>query len=276
MSVARKSLVFVGLTFGISWIPLFPAWRDAFAGLGPLFFLFGPVIAAIVCTLLFERGRRCEALGLSFRLNSWWLIALLLPLALGLVAAGANILIGGQDLLSAQSWRGAVAALGNIAQARYLPSFWLVLPACILLALLTEEPGWRGYLYYLWRDFGFWRFSVAVGLLWAVWHWPMLALGYNPDMSAGPWDLLQFTGITVIFAVYATLIRDRAGSIIAVGVFHGAWNSVSGPGVGGEYVVIALLLVGLFFIAFRQREHRRVEHARSPQGIATSPTLPAN
>jgi membrane protease YdiL (CAAX protease family) len=254
MSVARKSFLFIGMTLGISWLPLLPALRQAIPSLAPLFFLFGPVIAATVCALLFERGRRLEVLGLSFRPNIWWLVALLLPLALGLVAATANIVIAGQDLTSAQDWKVALTNLGDIAQARYLPGLWLLLPACILLSLLTEEPAWRGYLYYLWRDFGFWRSSVAVGLLWGIWHWPMLLLGVSGE-QVGLWGLLEFSGVIVILAVYATLIRDRAGSAIAVAVFHGAWNSVSGPGVGGAYVVIALLVIGLIVIAWRQQVH---------------------
>lgn len=259
MSIARKSFVFIGLTFAISWIPLFPAWREAI-GFAPLFFLFGPVIAAMVCTLLFERGRRLKALGLGFRPNIWWLVALLLPLALGLVAATANIVIAGHDLLIAQSWQDALAKLGDIPQAHYLPNSWLLLPVCILLALLTEEPAWRGYLYYLWRDFGFWRSSIAVGLLWGIWHWPMLLLGVSGE-QVGLWGLLEFSGVVVILAVYSTLIRDRAGSAIAVAVFHGAWNSVSGPGGGGQYVVIALLILGMIAIAWQQQAHDKRQRA---------------
>lgn len=276
MSVAHKSLVFVGIAFGISWIPLYPQWRETMPSLAPLFFLLGPVLSAIICALLFERGRRLEALGLRFRPNLWWLIALLTPLALGLVAAGANIIIAGQDLLIAQNWQHALAKLGDIAQARYLSNPWALLPACILLALVTEEPAWRGYLYYIWRDFGFWRSSFRVGLLWGLWHWPMLLLGVSGEY-VGIWELLVFTGITIILATYATLIRDRAGSVIAVALFHGAWNSVSGPGVGGQYVVIALLLVGLAFIAIRQRRHRStLQHARAPRAAATNLTDPTN
>jgi uncharacterized protein len=268
MSTARKSCVFIGMTFGISWLPLLPALRQAIPGLAPLFFLFGPVIAAIVCTLLFERGRRLKALGLGFRPNIWWLVALLLPLALGLVAATANIVIAGHDLLIAQSWQDALAKLGDIPQAHYLPNFWLVLPVCILLSLLTEEPAWRGYLYHLWRDFGFWRSSIAVGLLWGIWHWPMLLLGVSGE-QVGLWGLLEFSGVVVILAVYSTLIRDRAGSAIAVAVFHGAWNSVSGKGVGGEYVVIALLVLCMIAIAWRQHMHGRSDsqHAQRKQPV---------
>jgi|GEM_PF-674608 len=271
MSVARKSFLFIGMTLGISWLPLLPALRQAIPSLAPLFFLFGPVIAATVCALLFERGRRLEVLGLSFRPNIWWLVALLLPLALGLVAATANIVIAGQDLTSAQDWKVALTNLGDIAQARYLPGLWLLLPACILLALLTEEPAWRGYLYYLWRDFGLWRSSVAVGLLHGIWHWPILLLGASGEQVDLP-GLLKFTAMTMVVAVYATLIRDRARSVIAVSLAHGAMNSVSGPGAGGEYVVNALLVLGLIVIAWRQQVHggSRTQHVQRKEPADTN------
>jgi membrane protease YdiL (CAAX protease family) len=41
---------------------------------------------------------------------------------------------------------------------------------------LTQELGWRGYLYHLWRRYGF-SHSLAVGLIWGLWQ-----------LEAASWD----------------------------------------------------------------------------------------
>jgi len=256
MSAAKRSCAFLGLTFAISWLPLVPTMWDAALPLAPLLFLFGPVASAIICSLIFEPGQRLEALGLRFRPNIWWLVALLTPLALGVIAAAANLALAGQDFLEVHNWQIALAALGDIPQARYVPSAWALLPVCILLALIFEEPAWRGYLYHIWRDLGFWRSSSAVGIVWGVWHWPMLLLGVTGAHVGVP-ELLEFTVATLVLAAYATLLRDRSGSVIAVAIAHGAWNSVSHLGASLK-MVTAVLIFGLLLTAVRKVGLRRI------------------
>ncbi|GEO00569.1 abortive infection protein [Novosphingobium sediminis] len=252
MSIATKSCVFLGLTFAISWLALVPRLWGYSITLAPLLFLLGPVLSAVICAMIFEPGRRLEALGLQFRPNVWWLVALLTPLALGVIAAAANLAIAGQDLLVADNWRAALAALGDIPQARYIPGAWALLPFCILLALFSEEPAWRGYLYHLWRDLGLWRSSVAVGIVWSVWHWPMLLLGVTGTHVGVP-ELAEFTVATLVLAAYATLLRDRSGSAIAVAIAHGGWNSVSHLGASLN-IVASIAILGLLPMAIKQRQ----------------------
>jgi membrane protease YdiL (CAAX protease family) len=271
MSVARKGSVFVLVAFAISWTAAAIAWRAGMTSLSdaanrPLIFQifpFGPAIAAVLCTLAFEKPREwLNALGLGFRPNIWWLFALLFPLALGLISAFANIVIANHDLFLAQSWRDALGAMTDNAMGNNFPNIWIALLVASVIALLTEEPGWRGYLYHLWRDWGFWRYSVVIGVLWALWHLPMIFLfGLGGD-DAGLLGFLAYMGGLILLAVYCTLIRDRARSIVPVAIFHGVWNTVSGAGAAW-WVVDVVLVIGVGVIAWRRRVEGRAAIAQA-------------
>jgi membrane protease YdiL (CAAX protease family) len=125
----------------------------------------------------------------------------------------------------------------------------------MLFNLLTEELGWRGYLYHLWRGAGFWRYTVATGVIWGVWHWPMVVLfGMGGDQGL-VFNVLFYPFVTTLLAFCLTIIRDRSHSVIAAGIFHGAWNSVSGMR-DGIYSVSAVLLVAMLLYAWRESRQR--------------------
>ena len=84
MPVTKKAIVFPV----VSWMSLLFAWlqghselRDA--GVLAIVALFGPALAAIVCSTAFEKKvQLLKALGLGFRPNWWWLRTLLIPFGL--------------------------------------------------------------------------------------------------------------------------------------------------------------------------------------------------
>jgi hypothetical protein len=72
MSVGVRSAVFLLIFFALSWTVEIVAWYDGMRTLAgvnmPLIFqlaAFGPAIAAIVCTLAFEGGRRRSVYALG-------------------------------------------------------------------------------------------------------------------------------------------------------------------------------------------------------------------
>ena len=245
MSVTNKSVAFLAIAFAISWGITLGAH---FGGLtetippGAILFLMmtGPAIAALICTFALEKGRRVDALGLRFRPNIWWLWAWLIPVAL---AAGSVIFtlvltertymdvgeatiaaIAAQDPAQAEQMR-AIPSLGLI-----IIGFAVTLGALINAPLLTitEELGWRGYLHHLWRPSGFWRASLATGFVWGLWHAPAVYFyGLNyPEYPA--YGIGVFILWCMMVSPIMTLVRDRAGSTWAAGLFHGGINAVGG------------------------------------------------
>jgi membrane protease YdiL (CAAX protease family) len=104
-----------------------------------------------------------------------------------------------------------------------LGSFGLVLGATIFaLAALGEELGWRGLLLTELAPLGFWKLSLVTGLLWGVWHTPLIILGlqFPDDPLIG---VFLMTTATVALSPLYTYLSVRAQSVLAATFFHGSF-----------------------------------------------------
>lgn len=247
MSTARKAITFLVLTFLISWGVTISAaalhldHNPIAAFLTLLVMMAGPAVAAFTCAMLFEKGRRIDALGLRLTVNIWWLWAWLIPFALAGISVAATILFGGRHFIDPAQQTLALSEghlpAEKMAQLRALaPMLNLILPLQILIGSVinavaltfTEELGWRGYLYDLWRRFGFWRTALATGFIWGVWHAPaiyLFGLNYPDNRLIGIPIFIVFCTLT---APIMTLIRDRGRSTWAAGIAHGTINALGG------------------------------------------------
>lgn len=246
MSTTNKSIIFLALAFAISWAVVIGSWaigwrEDALAGYVLTASMFGPAIAAFICTMAFEKGRRSEALGLKFKPNLWWFAAYISPILIAAAAVALSIAFGGSAFVDPAV--GTIAMVEQIApeqanQVRALEPILgplvlvqaLVIGALINAAVLTfsEELGWRGYLHGLWRGAGFWRTSLSTGAIWGMWHAPaifLFGLNYPNDRAIG---IGLFVAFCMLLSPILTFIRDRGGSVWAAGIFHGTFNAVAG------------------------------------------------
>ena len=98
---------------------------------------------------------------------------------------------------------------------------------------LGEEVGWRGALYPRLKErFGTAKGRLIGGLIWGVWHWPVMILaGYNYGTQywgapvLGP---LVFCLGTVALGVLFDLLYEKTDCIWIPALAHGAYNAVSG------------------------------------------------
>ncbi|WP_405232278.1 CPBP family glutamic-type intramembrane protease [Lentisalinibacter salinarum] len=207
---------FVLITFGIAWgvFCLFLFAPDAvtavfgeISGRNPLFYLavWAPGIAAVVLVLRYAglRGLR----GYLRRLALWrcspaWYAFVLLGIPLLFVAGVA--LKGDLDEWSA--WSGTAGSLAT---------------ALLLMLFLgpVEEFGWRGLALPLAqrRLAPFWA-GLAVGIVWALWHFPAFLLSGTPQ---GAWSFTPFFLGSVGAALIVTaLFNASRGSILLPLFFH--------------------------------------------------------
>jgi hypothetical protein len=213
--------VFLAIAFGFSWLVALVIWRagwmvaqpaDPRATAALVVYVAGPAVAAIACALLFDKGRRAQALGFSTPFNAWLIWAWLIPTLLVAVTLAITLAFSGRAYRSAD---GASIALALI-----------VMPLINTPLLLGEELGWRGWLWDRWRRLGFWRNVVATGVVWGLWHAPIIALGHNyPDQPiSGP---VLMVLVTLLLAPTFHLVRERGGSVWHATLFHGTYNAVS-------------------------------------------------
>lgn len=104
----------------------------------------------------------------------------------------------------------------------------LISPLIGLLNLpfaIGEEFAWRGYLFNKIEKTNKIIHNLYVGLIWGVWHAPIILMGYNFPSSNPLLGLLVFIIFTCSVSFLFFYLREKSKSIIAPGVFHGSFNS---------------------------------------------------
>lgn len=110
----------------------------------------------------------------------------------------------------------------------------VIAPVINGLFTFGEEFGWRAYLQPKLMPLGGRRAFLLMGLIWGVWHWPVIAMGHNygSEYPGAPWlgmlAMVWFTFLIGTFLGWATL---RSGSVWPAVIGHGAINGIAGIGM---------------------------------------------
>lgn len=191
--------------------------------------MWGPGIAALLTCWL--TGQPVGALGWKWGETRWQVLSYLWPLAVCVVTYGLVYALG----LGGFSNPETVAALRTAlswpnAATPMVVSGWFILLASTgfvrgVAASLGEEIGWRGYLGPALHDrFGFTRGALLTGLIWAVWHFPIIFFS-NYD-NATPWWFATpcFLVEVLSLAVIMSWVRMRSGSLWTGAIAHASIN----------------------------------------------------
>lgn len=240
-----RTLTFSAIAFASSWLlwlTISPFVEGQVSIALATAYMFGPLIAAISTARIFDAGKTAAMIGWRWKISRWWVYGWLLAGALALGAAWASSLIPGVTLQSASDGAmQAVRATGAEVPAELadsLPSFPFLVALAMLggilpnaLAGFGEEAGWRGYLWSVLRPLGFWKSSLLVGLIWGLWHAPLIMAGHNYGSGyyGFPWTgVLMMTAFCIGLSPIMGFLRDRTDSSIPAAIFHGTINSMSG------------------------------------------------
>lgn len=234
----------VYLTGGIADSPvLVPGTPVTAAFVLILLSMWAPALANILTRTLTGEGRKALWLRPHFR-RGWpyWLLMWILPTLLaGVGALLYYALFPDHFDPSMSGFRTQVEALTG--EAIPMPTATLVMlqlvqavlfaPIINLFAVFGEEFGWRGYLQQKLMPLGARRAMVAMGLIWGLWHWPVIAMGHNFGTSypGYPWlgILAMIWFAFVVGTVFGWAVL-RAGSVWPAVIGHGALNGTAGIG----------------------------------------------
>lgn len=162
--------------------------------------------------------------------------------------------------------------------SRFPAGVWLALiafqsivvgPFLGLLITFGEEYGWRGYLQSELVKWGNWQGVLLVGLIWGIWHVPVILMGHNyPGYPvAGVFLMIALcVGLAFVFG-YAVL---KSGSIWLAAFLHALTNQTAsffsvavymprdpvfsfGVGLYG-ILTLAVLVIGLLWDPLWRRE----------------------
>jgi membrane protease YdiL (CAAX protease family) len=226
----------------------------------PTAYMFGPAVANAATRWLTDEGRSELMLGLDLRgsLRSY-LVAWLAPAALTL--AGAALFFALFPRYFDLSMRAFGDLLALQADQAVDPRFLLAVQFAAALTLAPvvnalfafgEEFGWRAYLFPKLLPLGGRRAVVLSGLIWGVWHWPLVAMGYEYgfEYPGAPWaGPLVFLVFTVSVGTLLAWVTLESGSVWPAALGHGAVNAVAGIGVafvqGSPNPLLGPLPIGL-------------------------------
>lgn len=220
----HQIVLFFALTLSLSWLIWIPAAAAKLSGESSLFAPEGLVgglarwapgaVALLLCAL---QGKP----ALSGLLGSvrqwkvsifWYLFALLFPFVVFWGGRMIDSLLGRSYLVSSP----LLSVYGSRAAA--------MAPVVLLFAFpgaLMEELGWRGFgLSRLQGRTNALLGSLVVGLIWGLWHLPLLVyfgdLGWRNFGGAA----LAVLGYLPVSLIYAWIFNNTRGSILLVTLYH--------------------------------------------------------
>ena len=256
----KRIAIYLSIAFGISWtVGLYIYLTGGLTesptlvpGMGltrtflllALVYMPAPAIAHVLTRLVTNEGWQNTGLRPNFR-RRWpsWLAAWVGPAILTIAGAAIYFLLFPQqfdpslstlkrirDAAAEQTGQEVPLPLATLALIQALQAIVL---APIINGLFTfgEEFGWRAYLQPKLLALGWRKAMPAMGVIWGVWHWPIVAMGHNYglDYPGAPWTgLLTMVWFTFVVGTFLGWLTVRGGSVWPAVIGHAALNGIAG------------------------------------------------
>ena len=318
----KRIWIFLAFAVGIPWIAALVLYLTLgatdlpkAATLANLIFISIPALANVVTRLVTREGWGRLWLRPKFR-RGWpfYLAAIFLPFLAAIVGGAVFYLIFPQFIDPNLGKVRELYAPYSVAEST---NPWLALLIITMMASIRwliqngllsigEDFGWRAYLLPKMME----RFtggepgsgsslypaaarkaSLLIGLIWGVWHWPLVFMGFSMDPSITLFGALAYLGLYVVSVcamnVLLCWVTLRSGSVWPASIGHGFINGTSalpglllkgtanpllGPGLPG--IIGGLGYLGLALVLLlHSRAFAAEGEAGSPKGRVEHPAL---
>jgi len=202
-------------------------------------YMWAPALAHILTRLITREG--WKDIYLRPRRQGWqyWIAAWFIPFIMTILGAGLFFVVFPQYFdPSLKTLQNLLAESGQVTS---LPLWTIVgiqtlsgvLIAPIVNSLFTfgEEFGWRAYLQPKLMPLGGRKAILLIGLIWGVWHWPVIAMGHNYGLEypGAPWlGMLMMVWVTIGLGTFLGWLTVQAGNVWPAVIGHAAINGISG------------------------------------------------
>lgn len=203
------SFVFMGMAIRTQEITLLTALGG----------MWSPFVGLFVMRLIFPDGRRRGSLsGLGWRWGrtGWQVWSFFLPAVYVGIAHGAVWAFGLAGFTSEPAADLAVMILKRMAMGLTIGAF----------LAFGEEVGWQGFLVpQVYRLMGFTKAALFRGIVWSVWHYPLMIGGvYGTTLTPIWYKLICFTVTMTAVSFAFSWLRIKSGSLWTGVWMHAAHN----------------------------------------------------
>ena len=259
----KRLVIYLAVTFGLAWGLLIPAGfllgtfengeasSPAILGLTALSMFF-PLVGALAANFACRSEARidlCWRPRIKQNVRNY-LIAWFTPTVIALL--GCIVFFAAYPHLFDPTMRSyiessaATAGLTPDKLASQMPPTPVLLGETLALSLVVapfinmipafgEELGWRGMLYPTLAELMPKRSAVlATGIVWGLWHAPIIAMGHNYGMGYEGFPVAGIVTMTLLctaMSCWLSLLRMRSDSVWPCALAHGAFNAVANIGV---------------------------------------------
>jgi len=209
----KEISIFLALTLVFSSVFWILIIISGFGSKNAAFYVFGlmwsPGVSAIITSLIFQKSLR--SIGWKWGKTRYQLLGIFLPIVYAAVSYSVVWLVGS----------GRIDRDFSVDTVEFLTVGILF----SLLFALGEEIGWRGYLVpRLSKVMSFTSVCLVSGVIWSVWHYPLIIFsGYHGGTSV-LYSLICFTIMVTGTSFAYAWLRLISGSVWTAMFFHGMHN----------------------------------------------------
>src|SRR5574341_704603 len=251
-NIDRKGILwYLGITFAITYAVEIAALAitgvrfdsPQASGYGPYMMsqymvaalMWAPALAAFITTRAITREGR-GALGMRFGPGKPYLIWMALMPVIFAVIYGITWLLGLTHLdLQMTAFMETIAGTGaDMSEAPPAPALigllffasTVTVPVVNSLFALGEEIGWRGFLLPKLLPLGRMRAHLVMGIIWALWHAPLIAVGFAYPGVSPVLGIIAFVALLIPLSVVIDelTMRNQHSTLLAAWL-HGVFNS---------------------------------------------------
>ncbi len=259
--------------------------------------MWAPAMAAFITTRAITKEGR-GALGLRFGPGKPYVIWMGLMPVIFAVIYGLTWLLGLTHLdLQMTAFMETIAATGaDMSDAPPAPvligllffASTVTIPVVNSLFALGEEIGWRGFLLPKLLPLGRMQAHILMGIIWALWHAPLIIAGFAYPRVSPMLGILAFAGLLIALSVVIDelVMRNKQSTILAAWL-HGLFNSqklgiwtlilpVANPLVGGYTGLVGIVIWAVIGVLVLRHTVPQTSHPQggaktySTQGSATA------
>lgn len=270
----KRTIIFCMITFVLTWslasvIPL--TGMEYGVSLDSLLIvtacMFMPAIGNVLTRLVTKQGFSDFKLAPKFKGNGKnYLLAYFVFIILIYLGVAVYYLIYREQFSFAQAFMLNPEERLTLMQIINIVVSTAISPIINVIPTLGEEIGWRGYLLYgLKNSCGSVKSVLFTGIIWGIWHAPMIAMGHNygKDYMGYPVvGILMMIVFCVVVGIIEGYLTLRTDSVLPAAICHSAVNGLASIGilfcntaqinalVGPAYVGIIPLIPTILFAVY--------------------------